>query len=167
MKSILLLIILSFSTTTFSQTKIGVINKQQLLDSLPSRQFLLQEVEQLKVDASKELGVMDSTLNVFVLDYQKDTAKSALIKQYLEVRIVTFQSRIKAREEEIDFELKQIEANSIEKSESVIKQATKNVSTKLALDVVLDSSQTIYFKEKIDITNQVLTEMLKIDKSTQ
>jgi hypothetical protein len=62
MKFWLLFVLLSSFNTSFSQVKIGVTNKQQLMDSLLSRKLLLQEVEMIKVNAAKELGAMDSVL---------------------------------------------------------------------------------------------------------
>jgi Skp family chaperone for outer membrane proteins len=101
-------------------------------------------------------------------EYQKNiTTWSEIVKQYQEARITKMQQRIEEREDQFEIELKQIEAESIRKSEQIIKQATTNVSAKLALDLVVDSSQTIYFKEKLDITKLVLTEMVKIDQTTK
>lgn len=164
----LLFVLLSSFNTSFSQVKIGVTNKQQLMDGLLSRKLLLQEVEMIKVNAAKELGAMDSVLVVLVDEFQKNiTTWSEIVKQYQEARITKMQQRIEEREDQFEIELKQIEAESIRKSEQIIKQATTNVSVKLALDLVVDSSQTIYFKEKLDITKLVLTEMVKIDQSTK
>lgn len=168
MKFCLLFVLLSSFNTAFSQVKIGVINKQQLTDTLPSRKLMLQEIELIKINMAKELGAMDSTLVVLVDEYQKNiTTWSEIVKQYQEARITKMQQRIEEREDQFEIELKQIEAESILKSEQIIKQAAMNVSTKLVLDVVIDSSQTIYFKEKLDITKLVLTEMVKIDQTTK
>lgn len=165
MKSILLLICLSFFTAAFSQTKIGVINKQQLLDSLPSRQLSLAQMKVWNINNEKELGAMDSLLVVLVDEYQKNsTTWSKLVQEYQLARISKVQQTIAERQKEIEIELKMIEAESIRKSELTIKEATAHVSTKLLLDLVVDTAQTIYFKEKLDITKAVQVEMLKLDK---
>ncbi len=160
----LALAIISISSS-FAQSKVGHVNSQKILDTIPSRRAAIAEIGIIEQNGVKELTGMDSTLNGMIEYYQKHPEWSALVKQSYEGQIRDLQSRIQAREQSIDRDLQALSADVNKKSLEKVKAAVNNVSKLKKLNYVIDESVLLFYADGVDITNEVITEVLKLDKT--
>ena len=64
MKNVLLGLFVVIGFSTFAQTKIGHVDSQKLLDTLPSRKEAIKKLDSMKTSGMQELQLMDA-------DFQK------------------------------------------------------------------------------------------------
>lgn len=153
------------TVSAFAQTKVGHINSQKVLDTIPSRKAAINEVVQIEAIGIKELRDMDSTLQVMYANYQakKDTW-SPLVRQAEEQRIQNYQARMQEREQQLDGQLNQLTAEINKKYIDMLKGAVKTVSALKKLNYVIDESVTLYSEGGVDITPDVIKEVMVLDK---
>lgn len=150
-------------TSAVAQTKMGHVDSQKVLDTIPSRRAAIAEIGIIEQNGVKELTGMDSTLNSMVEYYQKHPEWSQLVKQSYENQMRELQARISAREQNIDRELQMLSAEVNKKSLETVKTAVSNVSKVRKLTYVIDKSVLLYYDGGEDITADVLKEVLKLD----
>lgn len=150
-----------------AQSKVGHVNSQKVLDTIPSRQAAMKEIEQLQNMGIKELTEMDSTLNVKLTIYeqQKNTWAELARKNY-ENQLRDLQARIQAREQAIDRDIQMAGNEANRKALEQVKTAVATVSKLKKLNYVIDESVLLYYTDGIDITNEVITEVIRLDKAT-
>lgn len=150
-------------TGAVAQTKMGHVNSQKVLDTIPSRVKAIKEISIIEQNGIKELTGMDSTLNAMAIYYQQHPEWSALVKQSYENQMRELQARIQGREQSIDRELQILSADINKRSLDMVKKAVNTVSTAKKLNYVIDESVLLYNTGGIDITPEVITEVLKLD----
>ncbi len=150
-------------TSAVAQTKMGHVDSQKVLDTIPSRRAAMAEIGIIEQNGVKELTGMDSTLNAMVEYYQKHPEWSQLVKQSYENQMRELQARISSREQSIDRELQALSAEINKKSLETVKTAVSNVSKLRKLTYVIDKSVLLYYDGGEDITADVLKEVLKLD----
>ena len=73
MKKVLLALVLIFSVTSLmAQTKIGHVNSQKLLDTLPSRKVAIKKLQDFERNGVTELQEMEADFNKAVAKYQAE-----------------------------------------------------------------------------------------------
>ncbi len=152
-------------TSAVAQTKMGHVDSQKVLDTIPSRRAAIAEIGIIEQNGVKELTGMDSTLNAMVEYYQKHPEWSQLVKQSYENQMRELQGRISSREQSIDRELQAYSADVNKKSLETVKTAVGNVSKLRKLTYVIDKSVLLYSDGGEDITADVINEVLKLDKA--
>ena len=150
---------------SFAQSKVGHVNSQKVLDTIPSRRAAIAEIGQVEQMGIKELTEMDSTLNAKVQFYEAHKGEwSELVRKNQENQLRDLQARIQAREQAIDRDLQIASAEVNKKSLEKVKAAVNTVSKLKKLNYVIDESVLLFYADGIDITNEVITEVLKLDK---
>lgn len=165
MKKLLIVLIAVFSLgSLMAQSKIAHVNSQKLLDTMPSRKEAMKILKELESAGYNELKEMEEDLQKSYTTYMAERDKlSPTTQQYKEENLQKKQAAIQQREQEIQQELSG-KANAM--NEPILKRmqrAVDIVSERKKLNYVIDESVTLYFKGGIDITNEVMIELLKID----
>lgn len=165
MKKFLLALVVVFSAgTMMAQTKIGHVNSQALLDTMPSRTAAMQKLQEFEADGYKELKEMEADLNEAIGVYeQKRPNLSPMMIKIEEDKLMKKQTILQEREQSLSQEM---QAYSQELNAPILKMvqdAVKMVSERKKLNYVIDESITLYFAGGTDITDEVVTELLKMD----
>lgn len=163
-KLIIALIVMMSVGTLSAQSKIGHINSNKLLDTLPSRKVAIQTLEDFGAAGEKELTEMENELQKIYQDYQaKGKTLSEVMRQYEEERIQKKQQALQVREQELQ---QQMSGLSSELNAPILKRLQKAVdivAERKKLNYIFDESQAIYSKGGTDLTNEVMVELLRID----
>ncbi len=153
------------TVSAFAQSKVGHINSQKVLDTIPSRKVAIADVMAYEASGVRELREMDSTLQVMYANYQANKDKwTPLVRQSEEQRIQNYQTRLQEREQQIDAVLNKETADINKKYVDMLKQAVKTVSALKKLNYVIDESVTLYSEGGVDITADVIKEIMILDK---
>jgi len=165
MKSILLALVLVFSTgSLMAQSKLGHVNSQALLDTMPSRKSALIKLQEFEAAGVQELKEMEADLNKAYAAYQKEQANmSPVIMKIEQEKIMKKEQALQDREQSLNGEM---QAYSQELNEPILKlvqNAIKAVADRKKLTYVVDESILLYSAGGENITNEVIVELLKID----
>lgn len=155
--------VLSMSSM-MAQSKVAHVNSQKLLDTMPSRKLAMNTLKELEAAGVRELKEMEDDLQKAYTKYMTEKEKlSPVMQQYEEERIQKKQMTLQQREQELQQEL-QVKSGAL--NEPILKRVQKAVDVvaeRKKINYVIDESVTLYFKGGIDLTNEVMVELLKID----
>ncbi len=152
------------SITGAAAQKIGHVDSQKVLDTLPSRRAAITEISMLQDMGVREMTEMDSTLQTYYMEYEKNkNVWSALVRESYENKIRNYTMRMQEREQQIDGQLNQLSAALNQKSLDIVKKAVTTVSDLKKLNYVIDQSVLLYNSGGTDITADVIKEALILD----
>ncbi len=164
MKKLVLVFAIFVSFTSIAQTKIGHVNTQKLLDTLPSRKVAMQQISDFEQKGVAELKDMETELQKIYSKYMAEQATlTPVMKQYEEERIQKKQQAMQQREQELQ---QQIQMLGNELNAPILKRVQKavdHIATAKKINYVIDETSTLYFKGGTDLTAEVLVELLKLD----
>ena len=139
------------------------MNSQKVLDALPYRDSMIKVLEKIEQEGLEELNRIDSTFRTKVacIGYNgapnlSEAARAAEIRKTQEQQL-----RFQIREKELDSTLLAIENEINVTSIKLIKTAVELVASSMGIDLIVDESVMLYYEDKIDITQQVINELLK------
>lgn len=156
------------SITSAAAQKIGHVNSQKVLDTLPSRRAAITEISMLQDMGVREMTEMDSTLQTYYMEYEKNKSVwSALVRESYENKIRNYTMRMQEREQQIDGQLNQLSSALNQKSLDVVKKAVSTVSELKKLNYIIDESVLLYNSGGTDITPDVIKEALKLDAANK
>ena len=158
-----LLVVLSAGALN-AQSKIGHVNSQKLLDTLPSRKEAINKLREFEAAGIKELQEMEADLNAAVAKYQQNAPNmSPVIQKIEEEKLMKKNQALQEREQSLNQEM-QIYSQELNKPIlERVQKAVEIVSERRKLNYVIDETVTLYFKGGTDITAEVLTELLRLD----
>ena len=164
MKNVLLGLFVVLGLNTFAQSKIAHVDSQKLLDTLPSRKLAIKKLDSLKASGMQELQVMDADFQKAYQIYMTNKDKmSEVERQIQESKLMQKQQMLEATQGSLEegLQLMSEELNApildrVQKSIEIIAERKK-------LNYVIDVSATMYSKGGIDITNEVIVELLLLD----
>ena len=164
MKNVLLGLFVVIGFSTFAQTKIGHVDSQKLLDTLPSRDIAIKKLDSMKTAGMQELQLMDADFQKAYQDYGVKQAQiSPAERQIVEGRLMQKQQMLEATQASLEEGL-QIMSEELNKPIlDRVQQAIDIVAERKKLNYVLDVSATMYSKGGIDITSEVIVELLLLD----
>jgi len=166
MKKFILFLVLIFSFVGLSQTKIGYIDSDTIMDQLPDVQDIRQRLDALIQEWQAELSNLEREWKTKYDDYEK--RKLIMSDQ---TRIETEQQLVQLENKITEFRDKKFGANGelFQKQDELMKpvqnkifNAIKEVAQEEDLDFVFDRSGDImilYAKEKYDISAKVLNKL--------
>lgn len=165
MKKTLSLVALLFVTNlAISQSKVAHVNSQSLLDTMPSRGLALKEIKEIEDEFKLELNGMyeEYEKTRAKLEVERATLSPTIIKSR-EANLMNLGQRIQEREQTIQSEL-QVRAQELNQPIfDRVKQAVDIVADRKKLNYVIDASNMLYSKGGMDITGEVVIELLKLD----
>ncbi len=167
MKKLILAFLVIFSVSTLSaQTKVGHINSQEILDTMPSRKAAIVKLQEFEMAGINELKEMEIDFNQAYAKYEKDRpTMSPVIIKIEEEKLMKKQQALQEREQTLQQEIQVYSQELNAPILDMVQKAVKVVSERMKLNYVLDESMLMYFGGGIDITDAVITEILKMDKA--
>lgn len=165
MKKVVAALALLLSFGTMAQVKIGFVDSQRLLDTMPSRKAALEKYMAHEKELMDEIRALDADLQKMAADYQaKAGDMTPVIRQSAEKKINDKQAQLENRYQSVQQELQaygeELNAPILDK----VHQAVKVVSERQKLAMVVDKTSTLYSAADMDITNAVATELLRIEQ---
>jgi outer membrane protein len=168
MKNVLLGLFVVIGFSTLAQTKIGHVDSQKLLDTLQSRKDAIRKLDSMKTAGMEELKIMDADFQKAYQDYMTNQAsKSPAERQIIEGRLMQKQQMLEATQASLEEGLQIV---SEELNKPILDRVQKSidiVADRKKLNYVLDVSATMYAKGGIDITSEVITELLLLDAAAR
>ena len=165
MKKLLLALAVMFSMgTVMAQSKVAHVNSQKLLDTLQSRKDAMNQLKEFEANGVKELQEMEADFNAALAKYEKDRPNmSPTLIKFEEEKLMKKQQGIQDRETSLNQEM-QIYSQELNKPIlERVQKAVEIVSDRKKLNYVIDESVTLYFKGGMDITAEVIVELLRLD----
>ncbi len=166
MKKGLLLLVLVFGGINMNaQTKIAHINSQQLLDTLQSRKDAMAKLQKFEEEGVLELQEMNKSFEAAYIRYQQNEKDmTPVIQQMEQEKLQKKQQALQTRQQELEQQM-QIYGQELNKPIlDLVQTAVNNVAESKKFSYVLDETVTLYFKGGVDITKEVMTELLKLEK---
>lgn len=167
MKKILIILTLLVSASSFTQSKIGHVNSQVLLDTLSSRKAAIKQLEAYKAEGINELQEMNKAFEAaYVIFQQKEKDLSPVLLKMEQEKLGRKQQELEARQQELE---KGLQIYNEELNKPIldrIQKAIEIISDRKKLNYVIDESATLYFKGGIDCTAEVMVELLRLDAET-
>lgn len=150
--------------TTQAQSKIGHVRSQALLDTMPSRKAAIKEIKEIENAGLRELKDMDSAVQTAYMEYQKKMGSmSETVRQYEENRIRRMQQSLEDRQQQIDQQLQVMTQEMNVVILDRVKKAVNIVATTKKFNYIIDESTTLYSAGGVDVTNDVVIELLKLE----
>ena len=164
MKKIFIILNLFVSTSLFSQSKIGHVNSQALLDTLNSRKEVIKQVREFEANGMAELQEMNKAFEAaYVIFQQKEKDYSPVILKMEQDKLGRKQQELGARQQELEKELQIIIDELNKPIFDRIKKATEIIADRKKLNYIIEESSALYFKGGIDCTAEVMVELLRLD----
>ena len=164
MKNVILGLFVVIGFSTFAQTKIGHVDSQKLLDTLPSRKEAIKKLDSMKTSGMQELQLMDADFQKAYQDYTVNQAsKSPAERQIIEGRLMQKQQMLEATQASLE---EGLQLRSEELNGPILKNVQAAIATiaeRQKLDYVIDVSSAMYSKASLDITKEVIVELLILD----
>ena len=171
MKRILLsnLFILLLSAGAFAQLKVGYMNPQKALSSLPEYEAALNQVNTLLTQRDAELTSDANSLQTQVTEYQ-EIAASLNDQQRLatETQLDSLNQAYLAKRQSFQDEIQTRRAQLLQPIIAKVNSALEAVAEELKLDIVLNQQTSvgdsiIYYTsdDQLDITDQVVAKVLE------
>lgn len=165
MKKLLLALVVMFSVgTVMAQSKVAHVNSQKLLDTLPSRKIAITKLQDFEANGVKELQEMEADFNAALAKYEADCPKMTPVEiKIAEDKLMKKQTNIQEREQSLQQEMQLYSQELNKPILDRVQKAVEIVSDRKKLNYVIDESTTLYHKGGMDITNEVIIELLRLD----
>jgi outer membrane protein len=164
MKNVILGLFVVIGFSTFAQTKIGHVDSQKLLDTLPSRDIAINKLDSMKTAGMQELKMLDDDFQRAYQDYGvRQGAMSPAERQIVEGRLMQKQQMLEATQASLEEGLQIMSEEMNKPILDRVQKAIDIVAERKKLNYVLDVSATMYSKGGIDITSEVIVELLLLD----
>ena len=168
MKNVLIGLFVVIGFSAFAQTKIGHVDSQKLLDTLPSRKEAIKKIDSMKTAGVDELRIIDADFQKAYQDYMTNQAsKSPAERQIIEGRLMQKQQMLEATQASLEEGLQILSEELNKPILDRVQQSIDIVAERKKLNYVLDVSATMYSKGGIDITSEVIVELLLLDAAAK
>jgi outer membrane protein len=168
MKKILLAItaalalMVSSITPAMADTKIGVINLQQLLQQLPQMKQISADMKKQFGDREKKIVDAEDQLKKDADSYKRNGAvMSAKDKQATEDKLMKQQQELQQMQISFQRDFQTAQNKAIDDLLSKIKVVVEKVAAQNQLNLVLINASVAYADKNLDITDPVLKQMGK------
>lgn len=165
MKKFLVGLMTVMSFGVMAQVKVGFVDSQRLLDTMPSRKIATEKYLAYEKESYTELQTMQADLEKAYADYQRDEPNlSPVMKESRQRKLMEkerlFNERQQSMSQEMQAYSNELNAPILQK----VQDAVKIIAERKKLSYVTDQSTTLYFDPLLDITGEVAVELLKLDK---
>ncbi len=164
----LALIVASATTSVAQNSKVGHVVMNKISDTIPSRKIVVKEYTELSNMRMKDLNEMDSSFQTaYGIYMQKEPTMSEVVKQSEQQKLQRMQQTLQQEQASFQQDMEKLEYDMIEKYMSMVKEAVKIVAARQKLNYVIDDSSALYSTGGIDITNEVIKEVLILDQKNK
>ena len=163
-KTILIIALMYTALSASAQMKLAHVNSQELLDTMPSRLDALVQLKKFEQDGYKELAEIQKDLEASYKKYEQNKITwSPVILKIEEEKIMKKQQGLEDRQTALQQEMQIYQQELNKPILERVQMAVEIVSDRKKINYVLDESNTLYFKGGMDITAEVLIELLRLD----
>jgi outer membrane protein len=165
MKKLLVALAVMFSMgTALAQSKVAHVNSQKLLDTLPSRKVAMEKLKDFETAGVNELKEMEADFNAALAKYEKERPNmTPMLIKIEEEKLMKKQQNIQDREQGLNQEMQMYSQDLNKPILERVQKAVEIVSDRKKLNYVVDETVTLYFKGGMDITAEVIVELLRLD----
>lgn len=165
MKNLLVGLVLFIGFGAAAQSKVAHVNSQKLLDTLPSRKAAISQLDQIQKSGVSELEEMQKAFeSAYKIWIDGQASMPPMIKENEQNKLMRMQQNLETRQAELEQELKVYSEQLNQPILDRVQKAIEIVAERKKLNYVLDqSSMTMYYKGGMDITGEVITELLILD----
>ncbi len=150
---------------SMAQVKIGFVDTQKLLDTMPSRKVAIQKMLACEPMLTEEIKALDIEFQKLIADYRKRCG--TLILQQTLQQITEKQAQLEQRYESAQQEM---QASQDELNAQILERMQKAiaiVAERQKLTMVVDRTSTLYNAAEMNITKEVAVELIRLEKETQ
>jgi outer membrane protein len=151
-----------------AQTKIGHVNSVLLFDTLQMAKDAEKKLLKFQEESYAELQEMKKDFEASYMKFEQGKADMSPVIQNLESeKLAKKQQGLEIRQQELEreFQIRQQEENR--PIQALITEAVANIAKSNKLSYVLDKNQAIYSGGGIDITSDVISELLKLEAAVK
>lgn len=146
-----------------AQSKIAHVNSEKLIDTMPSQKKATQELKFLQDKGIEEMKELEAAAVKAITEYRGLPADSPQsVRDYAAQKAQKAQDNYETRRQQIEQQLEMMSKVLDKQILESVKEAVKIVAIRKGLNYVIDQSSALY-TSGTDITNEVITELLKID----
>jgi outer membrane protein len=147
-----------------AQTKVAHINSQKLLDTLQSRKDAMARLKKFEEEGVVELQEMNKSFEAAYIRYQQNEKDwSPVIQKMEQEKLMKKQQALETRQQELEQQM-QIYGQELNKPIlELVQSAVNNVAESKKISYVLDETVTLYFQGGLDITKEVMSELLRLE----
>lgn len=163
-KIISILALITFSTFTVNAQKIGYVDTDHILNSIPEYKAAQTEIDKLSVDWQKEIEAKYSEIDKLYKAYQADAILlTDDMKKKRENEIINKEKEVKELQKQrfgVDGELFKKRQELVKPLQDKVYSAVKAVAEKSGLAIILDKAgqvSILYANTKYDKSDDVLT----------
>ncbi len=150
------------STVASAAQKVGVIDVQLVLQSLPQVATIEQTINAEFQDQIQEVTAMREEGNFLVEKLQREAATmSEEQKQQLQEQIAVLGQQMQQKGQPLQQNMQARTAEERNKLLALIKQAIDTIAAKEGYDMVLNAQSVPFAKDEFDISQQVLSQVSK------
>lgn len=159
-----LMMLLSFGV--MAQSKIGFVDTQSLLDTMPSLKAAEEKFMAFEEEQYMELQALQQEGEKMYKEYElKKGDMTPVIRQSKENQLMEKEQQIQKFAQTMQQTLQAYRAELNQPILDRVQEAVKIVAARKKLDMVVDQATTLYFNDTLDITAEVAVELLKLDKA--
>ena len=163
-KAVLVIALMLAAINANAQMKLAHVNSQQLLDTMPSRKAAMEKLKKFEQDGYKELTEIQKDLEEAYKKYEQNKGSwSPVILKIEEEKIMKKQQGLEDRQTALQQELQIYNQELNKPILEMVQKSVEIVSDRKKINYVIDESTTLYFKGGMDITAEVLIELLRLD----
>ncbi len=164
-KLFLALVVVASTVGAASAQSFAFVEAQKILDTMPSRINGLKSIQGIEASIVSDLRTEDSLIQAMITKYKTDEIKNTPIqKQYEMERIQKRQMLFEQAQQEADQKLQQMSQELQQKNVKTITEAVKIVAKAKKITYIMDKSGFLYCEGGMDLTKDVIIEVLKLDK---
>jgi len=154
MKKIFVIAIASVMAFSAGAQKIGRVNFNELVMLMPEMDAARETIAASQKEAEETYAAMVEEYQGKVTQYQQKNASwTAAIKESKEKELMDIQNRIQEFQQNISQELQQQQSQLVAPINEKANNAVKEIAKAKGIDVLMDSTQAIYFSDAVvDLT---------------
>lgn len=162
---VLLVVLVGLGGSAMAQN-VAHVDSKVLWDTLPSAKDALAEYQQIEAGALTSIQDLQKEFEANYMEYQANKANMLpTVREYQEKKLMGDEEHLQQQSQELqDFLMKTRDQLNAPLQDRIIR-AINTVSEKLKLAYVFDKTTAIYSAGGRDITNEVVAELLRLDKA--
>ncbi len=173
MKKIVITFVALFTLGMFSAAaqKMAHIDYLAVMDTLQTYKKALQQSEDIEASTQETAAFLQQEIQKEYQEYQsKAKTMSEMEREIKESRINDLQTRLQGLEQSYSQQLQVVQERYFAPLEKWLKEAVGIVGKRKGFDYILyyDAENSIFWvnpEKGVDLTNEVITEMLKLEKA--
>jgi outer membrane protein len=153
-----------FSSAVMAEQKIGVVDVQGIFQAMPQAAEIANNIQNEFKEQIDEVNLLQRDGQLYTQKLERDAATmSDQEKQELQAKILQVRGELAEKAQPLQQNLQRRQNEERNKLLGLIKQAIDAVAAKEEYDLILNSGAVAFADESIDLSQQVLDQVNKIN----